>query len=119
MNKNIFAAVSALSVESIVAFAGPAAAGPVGLMDQNGIYIVGADIHPGIYTSTGPSSKYGCYWERLSGTSGDFDDIIANDFVDSGRMQVTIKPTDYAFNTEDCGTWTMVPPRPGTGSSGS
>ncbi|MFH5209935.1 hypothetical protein ACHIPZ_17275 [Antrihabitans sp. NCIMB 15449] len=56
MNKNIFAAAGALSVASIVAFAGPAAAGPVGLMDQNGIYIVGVDIHPGIYTSTGPSS---------------------------------------------------------------
>ena len=69
-------------------------------------------------------SRDGCYWERLSGTSGDFDEIIANDFVsDPARLQVTIKPTDYAFHTEDCGNWIMQPPPagglPSTGSFGS
>ncbi|WP_197522643.1 hypothetical protein, partial [Occultella aeris] len=39
---------------------------------------VGTDVAPGTYrASTGADS---CYWERLAGFSGEFDDIIANDF---------------------------------------
>ncbi len=41
-----------------------------------------------------------CYWERLSGLSGDFDDLIANDNA-NGSYYVTIDASDVAFTT-DC-----------------
>ncbi|MET4047431.1 hypothetical protein BJD99_20470 [Rhodococcus sp. 1163] len=75
----------------------------------NGTWAVGTDIVPGTYVSDGASDEYGCYWERASSFEGDFDSIIANDFIspDSGQAVVTIKASDVAFNSEDCGTWTL------------
>lgn len=67
-----------------------------------GTHLVGRDIQPGLYTTT--VDGY-CYWERLSGTSGDFDDIIANDFTSGARVYVQILATDVAFFSDDCGTW--------------
>ena len=55
------------------------------------------------------SREYGCYWARLSGSSGEIDDIIANDFTDSPKVIVTIKPSDQYFESEGCGTWTPAP----------
>ncbi|KGN37643.1 hypothetical protein [Knoellia subterranea] len=64
---------------------------------------VGIDIAAGTYRlRTQPSY---CYWERLSGFSGEFEDIIANNFT-SVRDVVTIEPTDAGFSSDDCGTWT-------------
>jgi hypothetical protein len=69
-----------------------------------GTKIVGRDVQPGTYYAT---SAGGCYWERLSGLSGDFDDIITNDF-ETGQHMVTIEATDAAFDSDsDCGTWTL------------
>jgi hypothetical protein len=63
---------------------------------------VGTDISAGTYrTRSAPSD---CYWERLSGFSGELKDIIANDFS-SGYQVVTIKSTDKGFNSSRCGTW--------------
>ncbi|MDQ1105439.1 hypothetical protein [Nocardioides zeae] len=71
--------------------------------DGDGIYVVGDDIQPGTYRSEG--GDY-CYWERLSGLSGEFDDLIANDNV-TGPAIVSISPGDAAFSTNRCGTWTL------------
>ena len=72
-----------------------------------GMWLVGADIQPGTYetTTAGTDILSSCYWARLSGTSGDFKEILTNDNV-SGHGIVTIKPTDVAFETR-C-TWTKV-----------
>ncbi|MGQ7787935.1 hypothetical protein SD455_11185 [Nesterenkonia sp. K-15-9-6] len=69
----------------------------------DGVYMVGSDVDPGTYT-TEPGS-WGCYWARLSGTSGEFHDIITNAFVEGGQALVTIAETDVAFETSGCGTW--------------
>ncbi len=66
-----------------------------------GTQLVGVDISPGRYIAEGVSS---CYWERLSGLGGSFDEIIANDFL-TGRGIVDIAATDVAFKSERCGTW--------------
>lgn len=71
--------------------------------DGDGIYVVGEDIQAGTYRSSG--SSY-CYWERLSGLSGDFDDIITND-TGEGPMVVTISPNDAAFSSTGCAEWTL------------
>jgi hypothetical protein len=72
----------------------------------NGIKLVGSDIQPGTYYARSTES---CYWERLSGLSGEFDDIIVND-ITNGQLIVTIEPTDVAFDSSTrCGTWTLYP----------
>ena len=73
-----------------------------------GTWIVGEDIVPGRYF-TNPSS--GCYWERLSGTTGSSSDILANEFIsfDSGQEIVDIASSDYAFKPNSkCGTWSQT-----------
>lgn len=79
-----------------------------------GTYVVGTDIPPGTYRNSGFSA--GCYWERLSGFSGDLADIIANDFTNVGQI-VEIAPSDAGFHADNsCGTWTnqLVDERQGT-----
>lgn len=68
-----------------------------------GTQIVGTDIQPGTYRAANPGDF--CSWERLSGLSGDFDDIIAIEIPD-GPTVVSIEPSDAAFTSSDCGQWT-------------
>lgn len=70
----------------------------------NGTWRVGEDIDPGTYRTDGGS---GCYWERLSGFSGEFGDIISNDFL-SGPSTVTIQEGDAGFASQGCGTWELM-----------
>lgn len=70
----------------------------------DGQFQVGKDIQPGTYRTRVGSS--GCYWERLKGFSGAFEDIIANDNTD-GPAVVTIAANDAGFTSQDCGTWTQ------------
>lgn len=82
----------------------PAKAGEYGA----GVYAVGTDIQPGSYRTTGPGeNSYGpCYMARLSGTSGGFEDIIANDLFE-GPGIVTISSEDVAIEfSGDC-KWTI------------
>jgi len=68
----------------------------------DGFYTVGEEMAAGTWRSTGGGDS--CYWERLSGFSGDFDDIITNYFGSAG-VTVTISSSDKAFKAEGCGTW--------------
>ena len=82
-----------------------------------GTHTVGSDIPAGIYRNADFSD--GCYWERLSGFSGELEDIIANAFTNVGQI-VEIKTSDAGFNaTSRCGTWTnqLVTTRQGTPSA--
>jgi hypothetical protein len=83
--------------------ASPTPAGPATTFGD-GTYIVGTDIAPGTYRNS--SSSGGCYWERLSGFGGSFDEIIANGLA-TYRQVVTIKETDAGFSSNDCGTWSQ------------
>jgi hypothetical protein len=72
-----------------------------------GIQLVGTDVQPDLYIA----DSFGglCYWERLSGVSGELDDLIVNDLPNE-RALVEIVASDYAFNSEDCGDWTLYVP---------
>ncbi len=72
----------------------------------DGTFAVGAEVQPGMYRTAGPAS-YGCYWERLSGLSGGFDQVLANEYA-SGPMTVTIRPSDKGFKTSGCQEWRKV-----------
>jgi hypothetical protein len=71
---------------------------------RDGTYFVHKDVAPGTWQS---SSRGSCYWERLSGFSGEFRDIMANDYV-TGPTLVGITPGDTGFHSRGCGTWTRI-----------
>jgi hypothetical protein len=86
--------------------AAPAPTGPRSTIAGTGTFLVGSDVIPGTYRSSGSASR-DCYWERLSGLGGTMGDIIANG-SSSGPLVVTIEPTDKAFTSSHCTPWTMV-----------
>ncbi len=81
-----------------------AAAQEAGTQFGDGTWVVGQDIEPGVYRNSGDGSL--CYWERLSGLSREFGDIIANGVPD-GPTVVEISGSDVAFSSQGCGTWTQ------------
>ncbi len=70
----------------------------------DGTHQVGQDIQAGTYRTRKGSA--GCYYARLSGFSGDFGEILANDNT-SDPAVVTIQETDAGFESKRCGTWTQ------------
>ncbi|ORB87214.1 hypothetical protein B1987_03770 [Mycobacterium kansasii] len=78
-------------------------AGSASTVAGDGTYRVGVDIRPGTYRSPGGKD---CYWERLRGLGGTVEDIIVNG-AGTGPQVVTIAPTDVAFKTQRCPTWTL------------
>lgn len=75
--------------------------GPPPASLREGTNIVGTDVQPGTYRSTGDT----CYWARLSGFSGKFEDLIANG---NGPAVVTIEDGDKGFQSDRCAPWTKV-----------
>jgi hypothetical protein len=70
----------------------------------DGTYRVGTDVQPGTYISSGPrpsSFMPVCMWERLAGTSGQFDDFIAGD-ASPGQTILTVEPTDRYVKITGC-----------------
>ncbi len=80
---------------------------------NDGTFIVGNDIEPGTYRTSGGGNN--CYYARLSGFGGTDSDIIANENSD-GSAIVTIAPTDAGFQSAGCGTWTQVGPTLSSGT---
>ena len=77
----------------------------VKVLPGDGTYRVGTEIRPGLYKATGTGS--GCYWERLSGFSGSFDDVTANHFG-AARTYVQILSGDAGFKTSGCGAYDRI-----------
>ena len=82
----------------------PAPAGPVTTVDKDGTFIVGKDIAPGKYKSTG-----GGYYAILKDPMGDVHDVnnIVTNGNPSGQAFVTLK-AGQGFQTERNGTWEKV-----------
>jgi len=70
----------------------------------DGTWQVAIDIAPGTWRSAGGTT---CYWQRMKGFSGTFNDIIANDNTGPSTI-VEIGASDKAFSSSRCGTWTKV-----------
>lgn len=81
----------------------PAPTGPATTF-SDGTFVIGEDIAAGTYRNS--NSSGGCFWERLSGFTGDLDDTIVNSFTTILQI-VTIMDTDVGFSSQDCGTWSQ------------
>ena len=68
---------------------------------QSGFYVVGSDILPGKWHSTG--TGVGCYWVRKDSNG----ELIDNHFGAAGGT-VNIKSTDFEVEFNDCGVWEYV-----------
>ncbi|WP_157856538.1 MULTISPECIES: hypothetical protein [Streptomyces] len=72
----------------------------------DGVFLVGKDIQPGTYRSDGKDNTL-CYWARLSDTTGELGDIIANGNA-AGQAIIKIDSGDKAFQTSDCKPWRRI-----------
>lgn len=68
----------------------------------DGTWVVNDEIEPGLWKATNPSE---CYWARLSGFSGTFNELISNE-LNIGIVQIDL--TDVGFKSSGCGTWTKI-----------
>ena len=71
---------------------------------SDGIHMIGTDIQPGTYRNEGNDT---CYWARMSGVGGTFDELIANGNP-RGQSYVEVSADDVAFKSQLCGTWELV-----------
>lgn len=85
--------------------AAPAPAGPKTSIDKDGIYAVGSDIAPGIYSSGGPVGDGTCYWKR----TGNPDGALIDNAMSKKPQVVQIEPGDKAFKTSGCQPWQLTP----------
>lgn len=83
----------------------PEPAGPKTSIDKDGIYAVGTDIVPGIYSSGGPVDNGTCYWKR----TGNPDGALIDNAMSKKPQVVQIDPGDKAFKTSGCQPWQLTP----------
>lgn len=76
----------------------------------DGITRVGGKVVPGLYRAKVPEGET-CYWERLSGSSGSFDDIIANELI-GGYALIQVEAGDRYVRSRGCGTWRLASKTP-------
>ncbi len=69
----------------------------------DGFYLVGVDIAPGVWRSTGTADN--CYWQTSAATGG----IVANHFGMSGGTAY-VSASAFQVEFENCGTWTYLSP---------
>ena len=93
----------------------PAAKAPVAQPPQtasfsDGTLVVGTDIQPGAYKTSGPGSTDimdSCYWARLANLSGDVESINANGNI-SGPTTIEVASSDKAVEFSGGCTWTKL-----------
>ncbi|GAA4529793.1 hypothetical protein GCM10023096_69140 [Nonomuraea ferruginea] len=86
----------------------PVASNPGDPLASMRTLVVGVDIQPGTYRTTGPAGGTGpCYWARMNSTTGDIGDVI-DAGMPSGPATVTIAATDKSFQTAGCAEWTRA-----------
>lgn len=69
-----------------------------------GVFVVGADITPGVYVAPGGDL---CRWARLGSFSGAIEDQLGDGYL-AGGQRVEILATDVGFESNECGDWTLA-----------
>jgi hypothetical protein len=70
-----------------------------------GTWLVNQEIAPGLWQNSDPSD--GCSWSRLTNLRDGEEAVAANGFGYS-IITIEISPTDLAFDSRGCGTWTRT-----------
>ncbi len=98
---------AAAGVAAVACSVGLAAATttPATSITTDGTFHIGVDIQPGTYTTTTAGTV--CAWARLSGSATGTLTLQAGGAI-NGTTTVTIQPTDYAFVTNGCGSWSTT-----------
>jgi hypothetical protein len=70
--------------------------------------VVGTDIQPGTYRTTGPiAGSTACFWARMKAASTNMADVITSG-MPTGPATVAIQATDKVFATGGCAEWTRA-----------
>lgn len=104
---------------ALVVLAVPAVADPVDPIPGTGVFQVGTDIAPGLYSTGGSAAIWAmwvnnlpiedsmCAWSTYSTPEVNEDSVVqANTSV--GPMYVSIPATVKAFESQNCQPWTRV-----------
>lgn len=73
----------------------------------DGTHAVGFHMMPGTYAAYGATGDDSCYWAKLSGFTGDFDEILDNEYIDGRPARVTLT-SGQGFDSRGCGTWRRI-----------
>ena len=87
---------------------------PKTTIDADGIYAVGTDIVPGVYTTAGPVADGACFWKR----TGNPDGATIDNALTKKPQTVQIEPTDQSFKTNGCQPWQLSGGAPPPQASG-
>lgn len=73
----------------------------------NGVHVVGQDVKPGVYRTTGPdgNNPVGCYYAWKSGTNADAN-IVENN-ITQGAATATLED-GQVFESSSCSAWTKI-----------
>jgi hypothetical protein len=71
---------------------------------SDGQYLVGPEVKPGVYHTSGEG---GCYYARLANLNGAVDSIIVNDNI-SGPTTIEISSSDKAIQVSGGCTWAKI-----------
>jgi hypothetical protein len=80
---------------------------PVPFIEHDGTYRVGVDIWPGLYLTPGAAGSAVCSWLRLSSAGGREVRNVIEHGESSGAQYALVAPTDAAFETHGCRTWSI------------
>lgn len=73
---------------------------------RNGLHVVGGDVQPGTYTTTGPTAGVsGCYYAWKTGTGSDAQ--IKDNNIVQGSATVTLNNGEV-FESSHCAAWTKI-----------
>ena len=112
----LFAPAVALTA---VTAAPTASAEPLDPIPGNGFFLVGPDIAPGLYRTSGTASAFGvwindvptqesmCLWFTYSTPDANKDNVVSTN-ISMGPMFANINSTVMAFESRNCQPWTRV-----------
>ena len=109
----------AVALTAITTAAPTASAEPLDPNPGNGFFLVGPDIAPGLYRTSGTASAFGvwindvptqesmCLWFTYSTPDANKDNVVSTN-ISMGPMFANVNSTVLAFESRNCQPWTRV-----------
>ena len=109
----------AVALTAVTAAAPTASAEPLDPIPGNGFFLVGPDIAPGLYRTSGTASAFGvwindvptqesmCLWFTYSTPDANKDNVVSTN-ISMGPMFANINSTVMAFESRNCQPWTRA-----------